>query len=67
VWRSISSAVYSTLPQRRTVLRIAVIMRPANEAWRRYVLIEGVLRGCEDLLDEGVQLSKVAIDLWLQR
>lgn len=39
----------------------------ANEAWRRYVLIEDVLRDPQDLLDEGVGLSKVAIDLWLQR
>ena len=39
----------------------------ANEAWRRYVLIEDALREPQDLLDEGVALSKVAIDLWLQR
>jgi hypothetical protein len=39
----------------------------ANEAWRRYVLIEDVLRDPRDLLDEGVQLSTVAIDLWLER
>ena len=39
----------------------------ANEAWRRYVLIEDALRDPQDLLDEGVGLSKVAIDLWLQR
>lgn len=39
----------------------------ANEAWRRYVLIEDALRDPQDLLDEGVALSKVAIDLWLQR
>ena len=39
----------------------------ANEAWRRYVLIEDVLRDPQALLDEGVELSKVAIDLWLQR
>lgn len=38
----------------------------ANEAWRRYVLIEDALRDQQDLLDEGVALSKVAIDLWLQ-
>ncbi|HUR83870.1 MAG TPA: hypothetical protein VMY78_00870 [Solirubrobacteraceae bacterium] len=39
----------------------------ANDAWRRYVLIEDALRDPQDLLDEGVALSKVAIDLWLQR
>ncbi len=39
----------------------------ANAAWRRYVLIEDALRDPQDLLDEGVALSKVAIDLWLQR
>lgn len=39
----------------------------ANEAWRRYVLIGGALRDPQELLDEGVALSKVAIDLWLQR
>jgi hypothetical protein len=39
----------------------------ANEAWRRYVLIADALRDPQDLLDEGVGLSKVAIDLWLQR
>lgn len=39
----------------------------ANEAWRRYVLIEDALRDPQDVLDEGVALSKVAIDLWLQR
>jgi len=39
----------------------------ANEAWRRYVLIEDARRDPQDLLDEGVALSKVAIDLWLQR
>lgn len=39
----------------------------ANDAWRRYVLIEDALRDPQDLLDEGVELSKVAIDLWLQR
>jgi len=39
----------------------------ANSAWRRYVLIEDVMRDPQDLLDEGVALSKVAIDLWLQR
>jgi len=39
----------------------------ANEAWRRYVLIQDALRDPQDLLDEGVGLSKVAIDLWLQR
>jgi hypothetical protein len=39
----------------------------ANEAWRRYVLIEDALRDPQDLLDEGVALSRVAIDLWLQR
>jgi hypothetical protein len=38
----------------------------ANEAWRRYVLIEDAMRDPQDLLDEGVALSKVAIDLWLQ-
>lgn len=38
----------------------------ANDAWRRYVLIEDALRDGQDLLDEGVALSKVAIDLWLQ-
>ena len=39
----------------------------ANAAWRRYVLIEDGLRDPQALLDEGVALSKVAIDLWLQR
>ncbi|MGI8729092.1 MAG: hypothetical protein ACR2LK_03740 [Solirubrobacteraceae bacterium] len=39
----------------------------ANDAWRRYVLIEDSLRDPQELLDEGVALSKVAIDLWLQR
>ena len=39
----------------------------ANDAWRRYVLIEDALADPQDLLDEGVALSKVAIDLWLQR
>jgi len=36
-------------------------------AWRRYHLIEDALRDPQELLDEGVALSKVAIDLWLQR
>jgi hypothetical protein len=39
----------------------------ANDAWRRYVLIEDARRDPQDRLDEGVALSKVAIDLWLQR
>lgn len=39
----------------------------ANDAWRRYVLIEDALADPQALLDEGVALSKVAIDLWLQR
>ncbi len=39
----------------------------ANAAWRRYLLIEDALRDPQDVLDEGVALSKVAIDLWLQR
>lgn len=39
----------------------------ANEAWRRYMLIEDAMRDSQELLDEGVALSKVAIDLWLQR
>lgn len=39
----------------------------ANDAWRRYVLIEDAMRDPQELLDEGVALSKVAIDLWLQR
>jgi len=38
----------------------------AADAWRRYVLIEDALGDPQDLLDEGVALSKVAIDLWLQ-
>ncbi len=38
----------------------------ANEAWRRYILIEDALRDSQELLDEGVALSKVAIDLWLR-
>ncbi len=38
----------------------------ANEAWRCYVLIEDALRDPQELLDEGVALSKVAIDLSLQ-
>jgi len=37
-----------------------------NDAWRRYVLIEDAMRDPQDLIDEGVALSKVAIDLWLQ-
>ena len=41
--------------------------REANEAWRRYALIADGMRDPQDLLDEGVALSKVAIDLWLQR
>ena len=39
----------------------------ANDAWRRYVLIADALRDPQELLDEGVALSKVAIDLWQQR
>ena len=39
----------------------------AGDAWRRYILIEDALRNPQELLDEGVALSKVAIDLWLQR
>jgi hypothetical protein len=39
----------------------------ANDAWRRYGLIADTLRDPQELLDEGVALSKVAIDLWLQR
>ncbi len=39
----------------------------ASDAWGRYVLIEDAMRDPQDLLDEGVALSKVAIDLWLQR
>lgn len=39
----------------------------ANEGWRRYVLISDALRDPQELLDEGVALSRVAIDLWLQR
>jgi hypothetical protein len=39
----------------------------ANEAWRRYVLIEDTMRDPQELLDEGVALSKVALDLWQQR
>lgn len=39
----------------------------ADEAWRRYGLIQDGTRDPQDLLDEGVALSKVAIDLWLQR
>ena len=39
----------------------------ANDAWRRYVLVEDALRDPQDLLDEGVALSKVAIDLARQR
>lgn len=39
----------------------------ANDAWQRYVLIEDAQRDPQDLLDEGIVLSKVAIDLWLQR
>lgn len=39
----------------------------ANAAWRRYVLIEDASRDPQELLDEGVALSKVAVDLWLQR
>ncbi len=39
----------------------------AHDAWRRYVPIEDALRDPQELLDEGVALSKVAIDLWLQR
>lgn len=39
----------------------------ACDAWRRYALIEDATRDPQALLDEGVALSKVAIDLWLQR
>ena len=39
----------------------------AAAAWRRYVLIEDAMRDPQELLDEGVALSKVAIDLWQQR
>lgn len=39
----------------------------ANDAWGRYALIKDALRDPQDLLDEGVALSKVSIDLWLQR
>jgi hypothetical protein len=39
----------------------------ANDAWRRYVLIEDALRDPQELLDEGVALSKIAIDLWQGR
>lgn len=38
----------------------------ANAAWRRYVLIADAMRDPQELLDEGVALSKIAIDLWLQ-
>ena len=38
-----------------------------NAAWRRYGLIEDALRDPQELLDEGVALSKVAVDLWQQR
>ena len=38
----------------------------AHDAWRRYVLIEDAQRDPQDLLDEGIALSNVAIDLWLQ-
>ncbi len=38
----------------------------ASDAWRRYVLIEDAMRDPQELLDEGVALSKVAIDLWQQ-
>lgn len=38
-----------------------------NDAWRRYGLIADALRDPQELLDEGVALSKVAIDLWQQR
>lgn len=39
----------------------------ANAAWRRHVLIEDAQRDPQDLLDEGIALSKLAIDLWHQR
>jgi len=39
----------------------------ANAAWRRYLLIEDATRDPQELLDEGVALSKVAVDLWQQR
>jgi len=39
----------------------------ANDAWPRYVLMEDATRDPQELLDEGVALSKIAIDLWLQR
>jgi hypothetical protein len=39
----------------------------AGDAWRRYVLIADALRDPQELLDEGIALSKIAIDLWLQR
>jgi len=38
----------------------------ANAAWRRYVLIADAMRDPQELLDEGVALSNVAVDLWLQ-
>jgi len=38
----------------------------ANDAWRQYVLIEDASRDPQELLDEGVALSKLAIDLWQQ-
>jgi hypothetical protein len=60
-WRSISSDACAKRPRRRTPRRIA------ETTWRRYVLIEYALRDPQELLDEGVPLSKVAIDLWQQR
>ena len=42
-------------------------MFAAHDAWRRYVLIEDSRRDPQDLLDEGVALSKVAIDSRVQR
>lgn len=38
-----------------------------NDAWRRYLLIEDAMRDPQDRLDDGVALSRTAIDLMLQR
>jgi hypothetical protein len=67
-WRSISSGACSRASaQAHTALEQGDHAAAANDAWRRYTLIEDALRDQQDLLDEGVALSKVAIDLWLQR
>ena len=66
MWRSISRAAYKAAAQAHSA-RDRGDHAAANQAWRRYVLIEDAPRDPRELLDEGVALSKVAIELWLQR